>query len=158
MLVGVFVGVSVGVGVLVGVSVGVSVGVPVGVAVFVGVLVGVSVGVEVGVHLLDGVDQVDQAFQGEVFALHGHHHAMGAAQAVQREHRHLQPLRLTIRSFDRLGRGLLVFEDIDLGHDDVGPVQGGDERRLDEDGARPAEWVEQRRLGIPARGHHQGCV
>ena len=41
--------------------------------------------VQVGVHLLDGVDQVGQAFEREVFALHRHDHAVRAAQAVQRE-------------------------------------------------------------------------
>ena len=33
--------------------------------------------VEVGVYLFDGVDQVGQAFQGKVFALHGNDDAMG---------------------------------------------------------------------------------
>mmetsp|Transcript_647 Transcript_647/g.1346 ORF Transcript_647/g.1346 Transcript_647/m.1346 type:complete len:319 (-) Transcript_647:392-1348(-) len=46
-----------------------------------------QVRVQVGVDLLDGVDQVGQAFEGEVLALHRHDHAVGAAQAVEREHR-----------------------------------------------------------------------
>jgi hypothetical protein len=41
--------------------------------------------VQVGVHLLDGVDQVRQAFQREVLALHRHDHAVGGAQAVEGE-------------------------------------------------------------------------
>ena len=42
--------------------------------------------VQVGVHLLDGVDQVGQSFEREVFALHGHDDAVRAAQAIEREH------------------------------------------------------------------------
>ncbi len=42
-------------------------------------------GVEVGVNLLDGIDQVRQALEGEIFALHGHHHAVGTGQSVQGE-------------------------------------------------------------------------
>jgi hypothetical protein len=38
------------------------------------------------VHLLDGVDQIGQAFERKVFALHGHDDAVRAAQAVEREH------------------------------------------------------------------------
>ncbi len=45
-----------------------------------------QVAVEVGVHLADGVGQVGQAFEREVLALHGHDHALGGAQAVEREH------------------------------------------------------------------------
>ncbi|MNH33414.1 hypothetical protein D3C79_939270 [compost metagenome] len=45
-----------------------------------------QIGVQIGVHLLDGVDQVGQAFEREIFALHGHDHAIGRAQAVEREH------------------------------------------------------------------------
>ncbi len=41
--------------------------------------------VDVGVHLLDRVHQVAQAFEREVLALHRHHHAMGAGQAVEGE-------------------------------------------------------------------------
>ena len=37
-------------------------------------------------HLFDGVDQVGQAFEREVFALHGHNHTVGRAQAVEGEH------------------------------------------------------------------------
>ena len=39
--------------------------------------------VEVGVHLLDRVDQVREAFEGEVLALHRHDDAVRARQAVQ---------------------------------------------------------------------------
>ena len=41
--------------------------------------------VDVGVDLLDGVDQVGQAFEGEILALHRHDHAMRARQAIQRK-------------------------------------------------------------------------
>ena len=41
--------------------------------------------IDVGVHLLDRVDQVAQAFEREVLALHRHHHAVGAGQAVEGE-------------------------------------------------------------------------
>ena len=37
-------------------------------------------------HLFDGVDQICQAFQRKVLALHRHNHAMGAAQAVECQH------------------------------------------------------------------------
>ena len=37
-------------------------------------------------HLADGVGQVGHALQGKVFALHGHDHAIGGAQAVEGEH------------------------------------------------------------------------
>ena len=42
--------------------------------------------VQIGMHLLDGVDQIGQAFKGKVFALHGHNNAVSAAQAIEREH------------------------------------------------------------------------
>jgi hypothetical protein len=45
-----------------------------------------QVPVQVGMHLLDRVDQVGQAFEREVLALHRHDHAMGAAQPVERQH------------------------------------------------------------------------
>ncbi len=37
-------------------------------------------------HLLDGVDQISQALQGEIFTLHRHDHAMRTTQAVECEH------------------------------------------------------------------------
>jgi chromosome partitioning protein len=45
-----------------------------------------QVRVQIGVNLLDGVDQICQTFQREILALHGHNHAVSAAQAVQRQH------------------------------------------------------------------------
>jgi hypothetical protein len=42
--------------------------------------------VEVGVHLLDGVDQIGQAFEREILALHRHDHAVRRAKAVEGEH------------------------------------------------------------------------
>ena len=36
-------------------------------------------------HELDGVGEVGQPLQREIFALHGHDHALGCAQAVERE-------------------------------------------------------------------------
>ena len=42
--------------------------------------------IEIGLDLLDGVDQIRQAFQRKVLTLHGHDHAMGAAQTIQRQH------------------------------------------------------------------------
>ena len=45
-----------------------------------------QVAVQVGVNLLDGVGQIGQAFEREVFALHGHDHALRGAQAVEGEH------------------------------------------------------------------------
>jgi hypothetical protein len=44
-----------------------------------------QVAVQIGVHLLDGVDQVRQAFEREVLALHRHDHAVRRAQAVEGE-------------------------------------------------------------------------
>jgi hypothetical protein len=43
--------------------------------------------VQVGVHLLDRVDQVGQAFERVVLALHRDDHAVRRAQAVQGQHR-----------------------------------------------------------------------
>ena len=37
-------------------------------------------------HLLDGVDQIGQALQGKVLALHRHNHAVRTAQTIEREH------------------------------------------------------------------------
>ncbi len=37
-------------------------------------------------YLFDGVDQVGQAFERKVFALHGHDHTVCSAQAIEREH------------------------------------------------------------------------
>ena len=45
-----------------------------------------EVAVEVGMHLLDGVDQIGQTFEGKVFALHGHDDAVGRTQAIEGEH------------------------------------------------------------------------
>ena len=41
--------------------------------------------VQVGTHLLDGVDQIGHAFECEILALHRHDHAVGRAQAVERQ-------------------------------------------------------------------------
>ena len=41
--------------------------------------------VEVGVHLFDRVDQIGQAFEREVLALHRHDDAMRGAETVERE-------------------------------------------------------------------------
>ena len=43
--------------------------------------------IEVGVYALDRVDQIRQTLEREVLALHGDHHAVGRAQAVERKHR-----------------------------------------------------------------------
>ena len=43
--------------------------------------------VHVGAHLFDGVHQIGQAFESEILTLHRHDDAMGATQAVEREHR-----------------------------------------------------------------------
>ena len=46
-----------------------------------------EVRVEVGVHPLDGVDQIGQALQRKILALHGHDHPVRCAQPVEREQR-----------------------------------------------------------------------
>ena len=46
-----------------------------------------QVAVEIRVNLLDRVDQIGQAFEREILALHRDDHAVGGAQTVQREQR-----------------------------------------------------------------------
>ena len=44
-----------------------------------------QIAIEIGVYELDGVGEIGQPLQREIFALHGHDHALGRAQAVERE-------------------------------------------------------------------------
>ena len=83
--------------------------------------------VQVGVHLLDGVDQVGQAFEREVFALHGDDDAVRAAQAVEREHgqgrRAIDEHEVVLVGHRLDGQAQTFFAALDLDQLDLGAGQ-----------------------------------
>ena len=78
-------------------------------------------------HLLDGVDQVGQAFEREVFALHGYDDAVRAAQAVECEHgqggRAVDEHKVILVGHGLNGQAQAFFAALDLDQLDLGAGQ-----------------------------------